>query len=192
MINQSTIESYRGIDDLLERARHFAIFAHTEAEQKRKYTNDDYIVHPASVAVIVGGVKNSTDEMVAAAWLHDVVEDTQYTLEIIRYMFGDVVGDLVEMLTDVSKPEDGNRATRKSIDREHTAKASPEAQTIKLADLLDNTETILEHDKDFAKVYIKEKAELIKVLKKGDKGLLIKAKIQIDAAAKELGLGNVW
>ena len=54
----------------------FAIAAHKAVGQKRKYTGDDYIVHPAEVAHIVDQVPGSTDEMVAAAWLHDVVEDT--------------------------------------------------------------------------------------------------------------------
>ena len=44
---------------------------------------------------------------------------------------------LVDCLTDVSKPSDGNRAVRKEIDRQHLAKASPKAKTIKLADLID-------------------------------------------------------
>ena len=53
----------------------FATAAHAAIGQKRKYSGDDYIVHPARVASIVtrhGG----TDEMIAAAWLHDTVEDT--------------------------------------------------------------------------------------------------------------------
>jgi len=60
-----------------------------------------------------------------AAWLHDTVEDTPCTLDDVRNMCGEEVAVLVEMLTDTSKPEDGNRAARKAIDREHTAKASP-------------------------------------------------------------------
>jgi (p)ppGpp synthase/HD superfamily hydrolase len=56
--------------------------------------------------------------------------------------FAKEVVALVEMLTDVSKPEDGNRAVRKEIDRQHTALASPEGKTIKLADLIDNTQSM--------------------------------------------------
>jgi hypothetical protein len=78
---------------------------------------------------------------------------------------------LVEQLTDVSRPEDGNRAKRKAIDRAHTAKASPEAKTIKLADLIDNTRSIVELDPGFAKIYLVEKVLLLEVLQEGDAGL---------------------
>ena len=146
-------------------ARTFATKAH--ADQRRKYTGEDYIHHPAAVAELVRSVPH-TDEMVAAAWLHDVVEDTPVTLDKIRDEFGDTVADLVGDLTDVSKPSDGNRAARKAIDRHHTELASPQAKTIKLADLIDNTRSIVQYDPDFAKVYLAEKALLLEVLREGD------------------------
>ena len=68
------------------------------------------------------------------------------------------MAELVDDLTDVSKPQDGNRATRKELDRQHTAKASPDAKTIKLADLISNSRSIMKDDPNFAKVYMKEKA----------------------------------
>ena len=111
------------------------------------------------------------DAMLAAAWLHDVVEDTPRTLDHIRDRFGEEITDLVSDLTDVSKQSDGNRATRKAIDRHHTELASPRAKTIKLADLIDNTRSIVERDPDFARVYLAEKSELLKVLKEGDPDL---------------------
>ena len=74
-------------------------------------------------------------------------------------------------LTDVSKPEDGNRATRKALDCEHLAQASNRGKTIKLADLIHNSESICQYDNGFAKVYMKEKAALLKVLVGGDEQL---------------------
>lgn len=74
---------------------------------------------------------------------------------------------MVEQVTDVSKPEDGNRAARKSLDKLHLMNASPEAQTIKLADLIDNSKNIIKYDPKFAAVYIKEKAELLEILMYG-------------------------
>ena len=142
--------------EIVEKARVFATAAHAAAAQLRKYTNEPYIVHPRDVARIVGTVPHSY-EMLAAAWLHDVVEDTGVTIEIIKAEFGSDVADLVGWLTDVSRPEQGNRATRKAIDRAHTAMAPTEAQTIKLADLISNCTSIKEHDADFAKVYFEEK-----------------------------------
>lgn len=112
-----------------------------------------------------------TEEMIAAAWLHDTVEDTSVTIEQIKENFGAKVAELVWMLTDISRPEDGNRAQRKAIDRKHIANASAEAQTIKLADLIDNTESIVQHDIGFAKIYISEKIKLLGELLKGDDAL---------------------
>ena len=113
--------------------------------------------------------------MVAAALLHDVVEDTDVSLEDISIKFGPDIADLVSDLTDVSKPEDGNRATRKALDRAHTARASAAAKTIKLADLISNSRSIVEFDPHFAKVYLKEKALLLGVLTDGDQILWKKA-----------------
>ncbi len=143
----------------------FAIRAH--AEQKRKYTGEPYIVHPIEVAEIVRTVHH-TEEMIIAALLHDVVEDTPVTIGDVRERFGDKVAELVAMLSDVSKPEDGNRAARKAIDRAHAANASPEAQTIKLADMIHNTGNILDHDKDFGRVYVREMDLLLPLLCNGD------------------------
>ena len=123
----------------LDKAIQFATKAHEG--QTRKYTGEPYIVHPLSVMEIVKTVDH-TEEMLMAAVLHDTVEDTDVTLQDIDREFGPVVAQLVEELTDVSKPEDGNRAFRKGLDREHSAQASAQGQTIKIADLLDNTKSI--------------------------------------------------
>jgi (p)ppGpp synthase/HD superfamily hydrolase len=153
--------------DLEQRALEFAKAAHESIDQRRKYTGEPYIVHPMAVAELVKSVPH-TEEMVAAALLHDVVEDTPVELAQVRAEFGDEVATLVEWLTDVSRPEDGNRARRKSLDLEHTRHAPAAAKTIKLADLIDNTRTIKVHDPDFWKVYRREKLALLRVLKEGD------------------------
>jgi guanosine-3',5'-bis(diphosphate) 3'-pyrophosphohydrolase len=159
----------------VERARVFATAAHAAVGQVRKYTFEPYIVHPAEVAKIVRDAGGS-DAMVAAAWLHDTVEDTDVTIEIVRAEFGDEVADLVGWLTDVSKPEDGNRAVRKAMDREHSASAPAEAQTVKLADLIANTRSIMKHDVAFAKTYLEEKRLLLEVMTKGDAVLMAEAR----------------
>lgn len=155
------------IGQLEQRARAFAVRCHANIGQKRKYTDEPYIKHPAAVAELVRNVPH-TEAMICAAWLHDVVEDTAVTLEEIRHEFGPDIAALVEMLTDVASLSDGNRAARKAIDREHTSRASPQAKTIKLADLIDNTSSIVAHDPSFARVYLKEKALLLDVLREGD------------------------
>lgn len=155
------------MDNLELRASVFAAVRHGEAGQVRKYTGEPYICHPAAVASLVR-VVDHTPEMLAAAWLHDTIEDTDTTADELRDEFGREVADLVVMLTDVSKPGDGNRATRKALDRAHIAEASPAAKTIKLADLIDNTDSICSHDPDFAAVYLAEKRALLGVLEDGD------------------------
>ena len=163
---------------LVERARVFATAAHAACGQLRKYTYEPYIVHPAEVVSIVSTVPH-TEAMLAAAWLHDVVEDTGVTLETVRAEFGEEVADLVGWLTDVSRPEQGNRATRKAIDRAHTAMAPAAAQTVKLADLISNTRSIMEHDETFARTYLAEKKLLLEVMTKGDATLMALARRHI-------------
>lgn len=155
-------------------ARSFAQCRHSAAGQTRKYTVEPYINHPAAVVDLVRGVAH-TPQMLAAAWLHDVVEDTDTKLDELRQKFGHEVACLVGMLTDVSTPNDGNRAARKAIDRSHTAKASPAAKTIKLADVIDNSHSIIERDPKFAEVFLAEKAALLEVLAEGDPCLYSRA-----------------
>ena len=143
--------------------------------QFRKYSGMPYIVHPIEVATIVQSVDH-TDEMIAAALLHDVVEDTDYSFEDIANEVSPKVSELVKGLTDVSNPQDGNRKVRKAIDKDHLAEQNAEVQTIKLADVISNSQDIKANDPKFAKVYIEEMKALLEVLTKGDKTLYAKAK----------------
>lgn len=169
------------------RALYFAIAAHQAVGQKRKYTNEPYYYHVLNVAQMVKTYGFSED-MVCAAYLHDAVEDTTVSYEDISEWFGKNVANLVSGLTDVSKAEDGNRATRKAIDRAHTAEQSAECKTIKLCDLIDNAGSILQHDKKFARIYIKEKELLLEVLKEGDVRLWNVANDIVQKAKVELGI----
>jgi hypothetical protein len=160
---------------LHERARVYATEAHQRINHRRKYNNDPYDVHLSAVAKLVTSV-TADAEMIAAGWLHDTVEDTQATLEDIEEVFGKSVAELVEELTDVSKPGDGNRAVRKAIDCRHLAQASQRAKTVKLADLIDNCKDITRHDPRFAQVYLAEMSSLLDVLQEGDLQLFKRAK----------------
>ncbi|MEP1535858.1 MAG: HD domain-containing protein [Paracoccaceae bacterium] len=153
--------------NLVEKARLYAQAAHRAVGQKRKYTGECYTVHTVDVAALVARFDGS-EEMVAAAHLHDVVEDTAIEVSDIRDAFGEEVADLVDWLTDRSKPEDGNRAVRKAIDRDRLGTAPAEAQTIKCCDLISNTTSIVEHDPSFAQVYLREKFELLDVMTLAD------------------------
>lgn len=160
------------MSDLVKRAMDIAREAH--AKQKRKYDGSPYFSHPLAVAGMVAGV-GGTKAMVAAALLHDVVEDCGVSFEKLGEYFGPEVGQLVFWLTDVSIGNPGNRKVRKALDRDHIAQAPAEAKTIKLADMIDNSKSIVQHDPDFAKVYMKEKRALLEVLKEGDTDLFRQA-----------------
>ena len=148
------------INNLTNKAMTFAKAAHDSINHKRKYTNEPYWIHPERVAKIVASV--CTDQaVIAAAWLHDVLEDVapknrDYDEAAIKETFGEKVLTLVLEVTDVSTLSDGNRATRKAIEREHLAAASANGKLIKLADLIDNVEDLSKNDPNFANVFKKE------------------------------------
>ena len=148
-----------------DKAQVFATAAHAAVGQVRKYDGAPYIVHPIRVANIVRTYGGDTAQ-ISAAYLHDVVEDTHVTIDVIRDTFGDTIADLVDGLTDVSVASDGNRATRKAMDRQHSANATYEAQFVKCADIIDNAHDIGDNDPSFNLVYRKEMLLLIQVLDK--------------------------
>ena len=172
--------------DIAERARAFAVNAHTRIGHLRKYHKLPYATHLHNVAALVGSVTGDP-ETLAAAWLHDVVEDTPATLEDVEKAFGSSVASLVESLTDVSRPRDGNRSARKEIDRQHLAKAVKQAKTVKLADLIDNCRDICRHDERFARIYLREMAKLLEVLLDGDADLYRQAVEVHDDCSRRLG-----
>lgn len=174
-------------DSLISRALDYGTRAHQRIDHQRKYTNQPYEVHLKAVAILLREVTDDAG-VIAAAWLHDTVEDTAATIEDIRLEFGDRVAQLVGELTDVSKPSDGNRAVRKAIDRAHLATASPEAKTVKLADLIDNCRDICTHDKGFCRVYLGEMAALLGVLGDGHPALFARARKTWLKHAKAIGL----
>jgi len=158
--------------NLIEKARVFATAAHGAMGQSRKYTNEPYIVHPLAVATLVGE-HGGTEAMICAALLHDVLEDTQVSEATLLHEFGREVLDLVRWLTKVEVP--GNRAFRKVSECKRLHRAPAEAQTIKLADSIDNAKSIIEHDPKFAKVFLSELRDLLSFLCKGDPELWAEA-----------------
>ncbi|MHB9807962.1 HD domain-containing protein [Pantoea ananatis] len=172
-------------DSLEELARRYATQAHAETGQRRKYTDEPYIVHPAAVVELVRSISDNP-VMLAAAWLHDTVEDTATTLNDIQTHFGNEVAKLVEMLTNTAPQSAKNRAARKVADFRHTAQASPEAQTIKLADIIDNTRSIVRFDPHFARVYLIEKRLQIQLLRQGNTELWRQASANIENGITQL------
>ncbi len=155
--------------------------------QRRKYTNEPYWRHLAEVAGIAMSVgwhhaQIYPDKVIAVCWLHDVVEDCGVSLTEIEARFGFDVAVGVSGLSDV---ETGNRAERKRLSRERLAACSGWIQTIKCADIISNTSSIVMHDPKFAPVYLEEKRLLLDVLTKADPRLRRMAIVHCESAQGE-------
>lgn len=124
-------------------------------EQKRKYTNDPYIVHPVEVMQFLQ-LFTKDEAVLIAAVLHDVVEDTPATVEEVRAIFGDDVASLVFGMSEPEVPAGTNRGQRKEIYRLHLKKQCWRTKMIKFGDIYSNTKDIAMHDPDFAVVYLAE------------------------------------
>jgi (p)ppGpp synthase/HD superfamily hydrolase len=149
-------------------------------DQRRKYTNNPYADHLAEVAGIVAALGWSHEEihpstMIAVAWLHDCVEDQSVTSAHLIDEFGVAIAYGVMQLSDLER---GNRAERKAASRARLAGAPGWVQTIKCADLISNTSSIVMHDPKFAAVYLEEKRLLLDVLTKADPRLVGIARAQ--------------
>jgi len=174
--------------DKIDRARNFAHVAHDSIGQKRKYSGEPYWVHTDEVAKIVHDDVfhrlTELENLVCAAHLHDVLEDvatesTDYSVHVLYGLFGAEITALVVQLTDVFTKDAYphlNRAQRKAAECQRWAVCSPEAKTIKLADLISNSRDILERDPKFAVTYLAEKNELLKVLVGGSPFLMEQAR----------------
>lgn len=177
-------------------ARDFARNAHDAIGQKRKYSGENYWVHVERVADLVSSVTNDED-MIIAAHFHDILEDVTpslpdiYNIFVIAKEFGEVVAGYVTDLTDVFTREaypNLNRKARKTLEAKRLGTIHPNSQTIKLADLLDNTADILAHDKGFGIQYLKEKEVVLPYLKEGNQTLFLRAVSQLNENKRILNI----
>lgn len=156
------------------KAMEFARRVH--ATQVRKYTGNPYSDHLAEVAGIVATVTNweqiDPEVLVATAWLHDAMEDQDVSIMQLHDALDGCsfsgVDHVVRGVILLSDLEQGNRAERKAASRARLANAPGWVQTIKCADLISNTSSIVKHDPKFAVVYLEEKRMLLDVLVKAD------------------------
>ena len=128
--------------DLLDRAIRFAVDAHAGTERRGK--GFPYIVHPMEAVAIVSTM-TPDQELLAAAALHDTVEDTGVTVEQLRAEFGERVAKLVEEESDVfveglSDEESWHGRKQAAIDR--LSRASRDAKMVALGDKLSNMRAI--------------------------------------------------
>ncbi|MCR5560524.1 MAG: HD domain-containing protein [Bacteroidales bacterium] len=128
--------------ELLDRAIIFAVKAHAGTERRGK--GFPYIVHPMEAVEIVATM-TTDQELLAAAALHDTVEDTDVTVEQIREEFGERIANLVASESDtfeegVSEEESWHARKQAAIDR--LSRASHDAKIVALGDKLSNMRTI--------------------------------------------------
>lgn len=182
------------MDPILQQVRDFADRSH--GDQMRKYTPDRYIVHPERVMNTVQQVTGDI-RVLSAALLHDVLEDTPITeqelKEFLRTIMtvpdADLTVEYVKELTDVytkNKYPQWNRRKRRSKEADRLAIASPQAQTIKYADIIDNCPEIAREEPDFGDRYISECKEVLIKMKNGDERLRQQAFDAVETARKEL------
>ena len=126
---------------LLLRALSFA--AHKHRDQRRKDAEaSPYINHPIALAEVLTGEGGVTDlEVLAAALLHDTIEDTATSLEELRAQFGERIAGMVAEVTD---DKDLPKADRKRLQIEHAPGISPGAKLVKLADKICNLRDVAE------------------------------------------------
>src|SRR5215212_1953310 len=127
--------------ELLSRAFRFAARAH-EGQQRR--SGEDFIHHPYGVALILANLKLD-EETIAAALLHDVVEDTDTTLDEVKDEFGDEIAKLVDGVTKLTRVQFQSREQAEAENYRKMVVAMAEdvrVILIKLADRLHNLRTI--------------------------------------------------
>lgn len=162
------------------RAAELAIREHARGKYPhRKYTGEPYAVHPASVAAMVAEI-GGTEDMVCAAWLHDIVEDCpKVNVDLLERSFGTHVMLLIHGVTKVSR-EGEPRRTRIAADLAHYASGTAEMQTLKCADRIDNVRTVVMHGPEFAKIYMLETRDLLAALTRAHPELYGRLRKQVD------------
>lgn len=139
---------------LITKAVAFATAAHDG--QFRKYTGEPYIVHPMAVAKTVADFGGDTNQVIAA-YLHDTIEDVEEITEaIIKANFGDDITMLVVGMTKHTYPKTVKRREKKQLEAVRLAACDGRVQTIKCADIIDNSGSIIQYDTSFAETYLEE------------------------------------
>lgn len=163
--------------------------------QVRKYTGDPYHLHCFAVANIVSEFVPNSIEI---ALCHDLLEDTTCTPELLTkrlrligysegYSTSVVKGviNLTDVFTHQNCPE-LNRQQRKNKEAYRMSYIGETCQSIKYADIIDNTISIIQHDKNFASVYLNEIVHLLSRIRQGNIFLLIQCGYTVQLALNEI------
>lgn len=174
--------------EILEKVQEFARKAH--GNQQRKFEPEPYVTHLIRVKKLCEQYTNDIT-ILAAALLHDTLEDTPVTgneiLEFLTPLLGEedakrtrhFVVELTDVYIKKNYPQ-WNRRTRKSKEAERLALVSAGAQTIKYADIIDNSLTIVNADDDFVRTYLSEAKALLHKMESGNESLRTRALITVE------------
>lgn len=155
-------------------------------DQIRKYTGASYWTHLWDVAEIISHYPN-VEMGIEIALCHDLIEDTKCTSKILdefllangytvwreRMIIIRDVSHLTDEYTHEAYPE-LNRERRKNLEAKRLSHIPANAQSVKYADIIDNTSSIVKYDPGFAKVYLSEIGKKIYQMNKGEKELYAK------------------
>lgn len=182
------------MENIIEQVKEFAGRAH--GEQRRKFADEPYIAHPIRVMEICATYTKDVC-ILAAALLHDVLEDTPVTKEQINDFLLTIMEKnktdrtlhLVDELTDryvKANYPSWNRRKRKAMETERLVITSSDAQTIKYADIIDNSSEIVNQTDDFAGVFLRECKALLQKMDKGNPQLYQRALDTVNAGLEQM------
>ena len=200
MVDRPKIE----LTDSQRRAELLKMVIHFHGEQRRKYSDEPYWFHVLAVANIAKRLHDLAWEI---AVCHDLLEDTYctrnslyetlkecgYSLEESVFISEGVIG-----LTDVYEKKmfpDKNRVERKTLERKRLSQLPSLIQSIKYADMIHNTQSIVADDKNFAKVYLREINDTLEVMREGDFDLFRKLCYLVQDGFNELSTDHdlkIW
>jgi len=154
-----TLRKYHPRSDVRMLQRAYETAAYLHREQKRR-SGDPYITHPLAVATILAEL-GMTESTLAAALLHDTVEDTGYSLDALREDFGDEVARLVDGVTKLDRVKYGQASAAETVRKMVVAMARDiRVLVIKLADRLHNMRTLSYMSADKQEIKARETLEI--------------------------------
>ncbi len=172
------------MSDLARLMRSLRLAADAHADQRRKGGDTPYVNHPIEVAGLVADAGGDEDEVIAAV-LHDVVEDSETTLEEISDTFGAEVARLVDGMTDDPAWDELPRIERKRRQASHLGDAGDAVRRIKLADQTSNVRDIVRLPEAWAPGEAAEYLEGAELVVAECRGANAKLEKAFDAAAAE-------
>lgn len=166
-------------------AKQFATQAHAAAGNARKFVGGPYIAHPAEVVLILRRYIDDPATL-AAGWLHDVKDDAGIFHHELCERFGAEVAELVEAVSMDRALAMLPRRERVALAIGKLSTAPSKAHSVRAADIISNSKNIAQRNPKFARTYLPEKADTLRVATRAHPDLLAEAWVVVIEAAKSL------